>query len=154
MDELVISHRGNLIGSDHKRENTLSAIKECIQFGFSVEIDIFRMGNNLYLGHDSVQEKIGLDFLSLWSSKLWIHCKNLCALDYLTQYEELKTFWIQNDAYSLISDGTIWTHHGQITTDKCILMIVEKPTKFSIPDKYLGLCSDYPIELRSLLNAN
>ena len=47
-----ISHRGNLYGPNRKEENKIDYINEAIKKKFDVEIDLWFVKNNFYLGHD------------------------------------------------------------------------------------------------------
>ena len=47
-----ISHRGNISGPNKKDENKFEYIKNTLNLGFDVEIDIWHYKNNFYLGHD------------------------------------------------------------------------------------------------------
>ena len=49
--------------------------------GFECEIDLWFIDNGFYLGHDSPNEIIDEDFLLKYSDFLWIHCKNIEALE-------------------------------------------------------------------------
>ena len=48
MKKRLICHRANLRGPDPERENSMSAIQECISLGYDVEIDVFRYKYKLY----------------------------------------------------------------------------------------------------------
>ena len=60
---IYIAHRGNLNGPN-KDENKPEYIKKSISLGFDCEIDIRYINNILYLGHDTPDYKIDLQFLS------------------------------------------------------------------------------------------
>ena len=88
----LIAHRGNYSGSNKEKENSIDYIINAIKNGYDVEIDIRKIDNNLYLGHDHPQYIVNLDFLLNYSQFLWIHCKNIEALTYLINYNELNIF--------------------------------------------------------------
>jgi len=48
---MLISHRGNIDGKT-LLENQPSYIDDAIDLGYDVEIDIWYIGDKLYLGHD------------------------------------------------------------------------------------------------------
>ena len=73
-----ISHRGNISGPNKKDENKFEYIKNALNLGFDVEIDIWYYKNNFYLGHDEPIFKVNKFFLL--NKKLWCHAKNLEAL--------------------------------------------------------------------------
>ena len=56
-----ISHRGNLYGPNKKEENKVDYINEAIKKKFDVEIDLWFVKNNFYLGHDEPKHKINVN---------------------------------------------------------------------------------------------
>ena len=66
---ILISHRANLNGKNKLTENSLDQIKYCISIDINVEIDVWMINQEFFLGHDEPQYKINFDFLkneSLW----------------------------------------------------------------------------------------
>ena len=57
----LISHRGNTNGEVRESENKPSYIDEALSKGFDVEIDVWFVEGNWYLGHDTWQYEIDLD---------------------------------------------------------------------------------------------
>jgi hypothetical protein len=122
----LISHRGNINGKNPERENHPDYILEAINAGYDVEIDIwYKTDGNIYLGHDNPQYKIDLDheIFNLYSPngyslegnalKLWIHCKNIPAIHYLSENRNhLNYFFHDLDECTLTSKGYIWTYPG------------------------------------------
>ncbi len=139
---LLISHRGNLNGPNSELENSPEYIESALKQGFDVETDIWANGSELFLGHDQPQYKINLDFLNSYKDRLFIHCKSLEALDYMSNLDGFNYFWHQNDDYTLTSKGYIWTYPNKSVTKKNILVIKEKINKDKLPN-CLGICSDY-----------
>ena len=140
-NKLYISHRGNLTGPIPEKENTVDYINDAIHQGFDVEIDIWYVHSNLFLGHDAPTTQINLEFLLNHSDKLWIHCKNIEALSFLKHKSSLNVFWHENDQYTLTSKGYIWTYPNVYTTDECV--IVAQSTDKYTDKNFLGVCSDY-----------
>ena len=140
----LIAHRGNINGPNPIDENKPSYIMLALEKGYDCEIDVRLIDNKLYLGHDSPQYHIEIDFLLNNSSKLWIHCKNIEALDYLLKYNDLNLFWHQNDEYTITSKGFIWCYHGKTTTNKSILLMPEW-NEFIITECF-GICTDYVLK--------
>ena len=98
---------GVLFVNDRKeKENQPDYISQAIQAGFDAEIDIWYQ-DGLYLGHDNPEYEIDLDFLFMLHDKLWIHCKNIQALSFLSEIKEFNTFWHEKDSYALTSKGFI-----------------------------------------------
>ena len=138
---LLIAHRGNLNGPNPTDENKPETIKNVINMGYDCEIDVRYINNELFLGHDNPDYKTNLSFLLQNSLHLWIHCKNMEALDYLIQFKELNIFWHQEDHYTITSHRFLWAYPGMDTTNKCIAVMPEW-NDFKINDCY-GVCTDY-----------
>jgi hypothetical protein len=139
---LKISHRGNLNGPS-PRENQPLYIEEAISAGFEVEVDIRLINGQLWLGHDGPQYLTSKFFLDRYKNSLWVHCKNLEALDYFINLKEnYKYFWHEEDRYTLTSNGLIWTYPGKPVTDKSIL-VLEGQENPPDPRTVFGICSDY-----------
>jgi len=143
----LIAHRGNLDGPS-KEENKPEYIEKSISLGYDCEIDVRYIDETLYLGHDTPDYEIDLHFLLLHNKKLWIHCKNLQALDYLLPLD-LNLFWHQEDNYTLTSKGYIWCYPGMNTTKRSIIVMPEW-NNFSITESH-GICSDYIHKLEILI---
>lgn len=141
----LIAHRGNYSGSNKEKENSIDYIINAIKNGYDVEIDIRKIDNNLYLGHDHPQYIVNLDFLLNYSQFLWIHCKNIEALTYLINYNELNIFGHDYDEYVLTSKGFIWCFPGKHLTTRSILVMPEKNgIDYNTLDSksFYGVCSD------------
>jgi hypothetical protein len=137
---LKISHRGNLNGPS-PRENHPTYIEEAIYAGFDVEVDVRLVDNQLWLGHDEPQYLTYKTFLDRYKDSLWIHCKNLAALEYFVNLkQDYKYFWHEEDSHTLTSNGLIWTYPGKPVNDKSIIVLREKE---SAPEAVFGICSDY-----------
>ncbi len=76
----IIAHRGNLNGPNFLTENSPDQINLCISKGYDVEIDVWYIDENFYLGHDKPIYKISFSYLLERKEWLWIHCKNQDAL--------------------------------------------------------------------------
>lgn len=136
----LISHRGNLTGSNKDLENNPSYIENAINLGFDVEVDVYFKKNQLFLGHDEPIFKIDVTFLK--NKKIWCHAKNIESLDYLLNFNDIHVFWHQNDDFTLTSRGYIWTYPGKYVTNKSILVLDKKISKQNLP-VCMGICSDY-----------
>lgn len=85
-------------------------IEKCIDLGFDVEIDIWHDGKQFLLGHDEPLYKVSVAQLFNWQNYIWLHCKNLEAMEELGHYKgEFNYFWHESDSYTLTSHGYIWT---------------------------------------------
>jgi hypothetical protein len=136
----LIAHRGNYKGSDPSKENSEAYILDAIMHNYDVEIDIRYINNKLFLGHDLPQYETTLEFLKSYSGKLWIHCKNIHALNFLLQFKELNIFWHQNDDYTITTGGYIWAYPGKYTLSNCIIVMPEW-VNYKIGE-CVGICSD------------
>mgnify|MGYP001239753836 FL=1 len=141
---ILISHRGNLNGKKIDKENSPQYIKNALNEGFDVEIDVWHADNNFYLGHDEPEFLIKAEFLQ--NKKLWCHAKNLEALLNLSKIKAV-FFWHQDDDYTLTSNGYIWTYPGKKLTKNSICVLPEiNNVDFS---NSCGVCSDYILKYKN-----
>ena len=146
----IIAHRANINGPSSKNENQKSSIKNCLDLGYDVEIDIRLIDDKLYLGHDKPELIITKEELLEIKNKLWIHCKNLKAFSFFSQtHDGFNFFWHEEDAYTLTSNGYIWAYPGEELSPECICVMPE--INFSINKikdlkniSIAGICTDYP----------
>jgi len=140
---VLISHRGNLKGSLKSRENEPGYINLAIAQGYDVEIDVWFINGEYYLGHDEPQYPIKLPFLK--NKKLWCHAKNIEALFEMLEHE-VHCFWHQEDDVSLTSKGYIWTYPLKPLTSQSICV---QPELYNANFNHcLGVCSDFISEYR------
>lgn len=140
-----ISHRGNLNGKNIERENSPEYIREALDNGYEIEIDIWFENNKWLLGHDIPKYEIDLDIINKFLfDKLWFHCKNLQSLEKLSKYDNIHYFWHQNDSYTLTSKNYIWTFPGEKLSERSICVLPEN-SNYSNEElkKCYGICSDY-----------
>lgn len=115
-------------------------IEEAILDGFDVEIDIRVIDGKVWAGHDHAEYLIHEDFLAKYREKLWIHCKNLDALNYFTsKLLPYKYFYHNEDKYTLTSNGFIWTYPGGKVGPWSIIVDLDK----NITSGAYGTCNDY-----------
>ena len=151
----IISHRGNLYGQDSSTENSPKQIEGCIQSGFDCEIDLRSHQGCLYLGHDTCQYRIDLNWLVERSEVLWIHCKDSETLTYLKNFgAKLNYFWHETDKHAITSKGIFWNYPGGPITSDCIVVLPESWWVASIHSplsEALGICTDFPYRFREEL---
>jgi len=141
---ILISHRGNITGPIIEAENNPNYIDNAIKAGFDVEIDIWILNNNIWLGHDKNQYEINLKWLEDRFSKLWIHCKNIDAILYFKYLKyPINYFWHEKDTITMTSKGYIWAYPGKQPIKESIAVLPEL-YKDNI-SKCIGICSDYII---------
>ena len=136
----IISHRGNLEGPNPKLENSPKYIIDAINKGFEVEIDVWFINNELFLGHDEPNHKVQLNFIQ--QEKLWCHAKNLDAFVYMIS-EGIHCFWHENEKCVLTSNGVLWCYPGVFLKNGITVMSDKEEIKER--DKILGICTDYPL---------
>jgi len=133
---ILISHRGNLNGKSD-RENQPDYIEEALAQGFDVEIDVWRIDNLFYLGHDEPVYLVEEDFLR--KSGLWCHAKNIDALNQMVDVEMAHCFWHQEDDVTLTSEGYLWTYSGKQLTSNSIAVLPTEELNVDVA----GVCSDF-----------
>ena len=142
---ILISHRGNLNGKNESLENNPNYIDNAISKGYDVEIDIWHKDGLLWLGHDEPKYKITIDFIKERISKLWIHCKNVEAIQYFMNHKDVGQychyFWHQNDDITLTSFNYIWAYPGKQPIKGSIAVMPE--INDDETTQCTGICSDY-----------
>jgi hypothetical protein len=135
---IYISHRGNLNGPDKERENSPSYIMEALDRGFHVEVDVWFVNGEFWLGHDEPQYKT--DYKLLVNEKLWCHAKNLSAILEMKKYV-IHYFWHENDRISLTSKNYVWAYPGNQPIIGSIAVLPELYNDDISQCK--GICSDF-----------
>jgi hypothetical protein len=142
---IYISHRGNINGRIPDAENQPEYINDTLRMGYDVEVDVWYVDGEWWLGHDEPQYPIYFDWIDERSDRLWIHCKNIEAVEYFFENEndckELNWFWHENDVCTLTSYGYVWAYPGKQPIKKSIAVM---PENNNDDISYcLGICSDY-----------
>jgi len=138
---ILISHRGNTSGRLAKQENSPEYIKKTLK-KYNVEIDVWFVDGEWYLGHDKPLYRVEYEFLK--QKGLWCHTKNIESLYELSiREDEINFFWHQEDDVTLTSFGFLWTYPGKKLTPKSIAVMPEKK-KFQNIDIAAGVCTDFP----------
>jgi hypothetical protein len=149
-----ISHRGNLNGRIPQYENKPEYIESAIKKGFDVEVDLRFINGKFYLGHDLPENEINLKWLNKNSKNLWVHCKDLDTLYFLTnKNSKLNYFWHQNDFYTLTSKNYIWTFPEKPITSKSVIVLHDLDLNGLLKAKKencFGVCSDYIEKLKNI----
>jgi hypothetical protein len=141
---IYIAHRGNINGPDTINENKPEYLLNAISQGFHVETDLWVINNNLYLGHDNPQYEIDIQFLLNIKDKLFCHCKNIDALNFIiTNYSEIECFYHDTDECVLTSKNHIWNFPGSILTPLSICVMPERINQ-KITTICFGVCTDFP----------
>ena len=150
---IYIAHRGNIDGPCPDKENHPEYLLKAIDSGFHVECDLWLINNDLYLGHDSPDIKISIDFLISIKDMLFCHCKNIEALYFIiTTYKDIECFFHDNDDCVLTSKNHIWTYTGKKLMKKSICVMPERVNQDFYSSNCYGVCTDYPIHYSSSYN--
>lgn len=138
---IIISHRGNTEGHDSKTANCPDHISKVLETGLHCEVDVWKIKDKYFLGHDESGYDINLNFLK--NDKLWCHAKNLESLQGMLD-NNIHCFWHQTDDYTLTSKGYIWTFPEKEVCGRSV--IVHKGPDWR--DKYncYAVCTDYPLK--------
>jgi hypothetical protein len=142
----IISHRGNLEGSNKELENNPNYIMNAVNFGYDVEIDVWYFNENYYLGHDMPKYKIDLNFLK--NNNFWCHAKNFKALENMLK-NNIHCFWHENDSATITSKKIPWCYPNNYI-DSGITVVLEK-TDSIFKYNFTGICTDYPNYYSTLL---
>ena len=138
---ILISHRGNIDKINRDYENNPDYIMNAIKKNFLVDIDLWNIKGNLYLGHDEPQWATTTNFID--NPNFYIHCKNESALEYLSSIKLFsKYFWHQSDEYTIVSNGIVWVHQGKKLLKNSICCLPEQGFDGNL-EICFGICSDY-----------
>lgn len=144
---MIIAHRGNTVGKNPARENSPDYIYEAIKKGYYVEVDVLYVPkkDSFWLGHDKPQYPVDLDFLK--NPKLWLHAKSGPTLFALQKYfgRKVKYFFLNNDPYTIASEGTIWSSEGRDPGTNSICVHPERPgqgLQQGFWKRTKGICTD------------
>ena len=139
MGKILISHRGNVDERNVDKENSPEYIDEAIKLGYNVEVDLWHFtGMNFFLGHDDATYEISMEWLLQRSDFLWIHCKNVEALEKVSS-TSLNFFWHEMDTMTITSKGYIWVLIGKQPVNNSIAVL---PLANEDVSQCLGICSD------------
>jgi hypothetical protein len=138
---ILIAHRGNTTGPKPHLENSPDYIDLALEDGFSVEVDLWCVDDALYFGHDNPQYGISQHWLNQRYEKLWIHCKNVEAMEWFNMIGGFNYFWHQEDTLTLTSMNVIWAYPGKQPIKGSIAVMPEIYNDNL--DECIGICSDY-----------
>jgi hypothetical protein len=138
---ILIAHRGNTIGKFENYENEPNYIDKAISEGYDVEIDVWVIDGVIFLGHDRPQYGITQYWLNKRNTKLWIHCKNVEAMEWFSSIEGFNYFWHDTDVMTLTSFGNMWVYPGKQPVRRSIAVMPEIYN--DDVSQCLGICSDF-----------
>jgi hypothetical protein len=147
---ILISHRGNITGTNKRLENTPNYIDSALLRNIDVEVDIWFINGQFKLGHDAAEYSVDENWLLDRRWRLWCHAKNIEAISHLFEMD-MHCFWHETDTVALTSQYWLWTFPGKQLTDNSIAVMPEMLNtsdnilagnewlnKFS----YAGVCTD------------
>jgi len=140
---IFYAHRGNIYRAIPAMENSPDYIDTAIAEGWSVEVDLRKVGSTLFLGHDFPQYVTSLDWLTARQSKLLIHLKDIEAAKFLQKATSLHTFCHANDPFTMTSQGCIWHHDLSTSLTGIVPLLTEQLLTASHWFNCHGVCSDY-----------
>lgn len=147
---ILISHRGNIDGPMTNQENKPAYVDSALALGYDVEVDIWYIHSDnpqLFLGHDEPQYEISFEWLAERINRLWIHCKNIEAVEFFAKHEyNYNFFWHEEDAVTLTARKYIWAYPGKQPIKNSIAVMPELYHD-DLSDS-LGVCSDYVINYK------
>ena len=104
-----ISHRGNTSGPNNVAENHPDVVLEVAK-NHRVEVDVTKVGESYFLGHDSPKYEVPKSFLM--DERLLIHCKTSETFADLADYSLVEAFYQTSEQVVLTSKGTLIYHSG------------------------------------------
>ncbi len=106
--------------------------------GYMAEVNW--IDGQLFLGHDEPQYGIIQQWLNERFDKLWIHCKNIEAMEWFNMIDGFNYFWHEEDTVTLTSRGAIWAYPGKQPIKGSIAVMPEIYNDNL--DNCIGICSD------------
>lgn len=146
-----IAHRGNLNGPNPACENAPFYIDAAISAGHLVEVDLRRVGGDLFLGHDYPHYQVTPEWIDERKNSLLIHLKDFAAAKAVTDCWH--TFCHAGDPYTLTSEGKLWLHDISLypNLDTIVpLMTRELVSAYGHRNVY-AICSDWKVNEMGLL---
>ena len=149
---ILIAHRGNINGPVPYKENSPEYLVEALSKGYYVEVDVWKIGDDIFLGHDKPEYPINISFLKS-NSNFICHAKTPETLELLLKHN-LHCFSHDKDECVLTSKGFIWTYPGKSLTDTSICVMPEwnNPELNNVfVSKCYGVCSDWVSKIDTTL---
>jgi hypothetical protein len=141
MDLILISHRGNTNGKFESYENEPAYIDKAISEGYDVEVDAWMIDGVLFLGHDAPQYGVTQKWFNERYQHLWVHCKNIEAMEWFNMIGGFNYFWHESDTITLTSKNYMWVYVGKQPIKNSIAVMPELNN--DDVSQCIGICSDY-----------
>ncbi len=136
---ILISHRGNILGRKKQLENNPDYVENALKLGYDVEIDVWLIDGEFFLGHDEPQYQVHGTFLM--NKGLWCHAKNIDAFYLMSLDSRIHYFSHDQDEVALTSRGYFWSSSENKMTKKSICVMPQSSK--DLPKDIAGVCSDY-----------
>lgn len=138
----IIAHRGNLNGPNPSEENKIEYLQTALNKGFDVEVDVWKIGQDLMLGHDAPTYPVDRSFLC--NKRVWTHAKNIEAFCFLTMFKDVNVFYQTEEDVALTSRGFFWAHSKtNLIHTKAIRTCLEYDFRLTSDTTSYGICTDY-----------
>ena len=148
-----IAHRGNINGVNSTNHN-VAKIWDAIEDGFYVELDLWCIKNNYYLGHDKPEIQIQLTDFD--HPQVFFHLKNL----FLPKLKFADAFAINNDDYVFTLRDKLWCNYKVGYSNDSIICAPELVGSTDNLDAFIkdnmgafGVCTDYGMKVRNILSS-
>ena len=145
----IISHRGNLLGPDKLLENNPQHIRQILKDypSLLVELDIWVLNYDLFLGHDRPEYLIHRNYLFdyLIPNRTYLHLKSLETVSFFSENNldlRYNCFYHNNDSLVFTSLGEKWCYPGVYIRTGITVMTDDS----SPPSRVSGICTDYPLK--------
>lgn len=138
-----ILHRGLKSGPDRTLENQEFLIKERLNEGWDVEIDVWKdVSGQFWLGHDGPTVRLQ-DGGLLQHPHVWVHCKNLEAL--VSMPVAANYFFHNVDDATLTSQRYIWCYPGHQPGGGRDVIVLPERSGIHFPQlsSAYAVCSDF-----------
>lgn len=133
-------------GRNSEQENHPSYIRAAIDAGYDVEVDVWCVDTEFYLGHDYPQYQVCDTWLKELQDVLWCHAKNPEALEQMLA-AGLHCFWHENDRFTLTSKAIPWCYPENFVCGG-VAVLRNDSSKLPISVDLYGVCTDHPSQYK------
>jgi len=142
----IIAHRGNTLGPNPEHENKLEYLKEALNLGFDIEVDVWNVNGQIFLGHDEPCYLLNDgNFGFLEDDRVWVHLKNVECYEIFKNKNHCNFFYHQNDQMTLTSKKFGWMFPKIGYFPNSIFVMPELfPEINSSNSTFYGICTDFP----------
>ncbi len=139
MSPIILSHRGLIEGPDSNLDNNPKYIKQLLSKGVFVEVDVWYLNDQYYLGHDFGKYKIEESFLM--HPSLYCHAKHFDSFYKMLQNHRIHCFYHTDEDFVLTSHFRIWQANYNNLSPLTIVVDTTKNPDYNA--KCYGICCDY-----------